>query len=329
MTTSSRKTVVTFDFLKKIIVLKDSSFSIAFVLLRQKTRLIVAVFSFSISLDFVSLASISFVFTSFAFVSFDVVSLVVFVVFVSISRIQTSTNDRFVQNKQRFDWSRQQLTWRNEHRLACDDLSFDRWFLQRRKIHRCVDLNSLNSIFVFVFVCFCWKCLFLLRCVVLWFVYFVRITCIIKNNSQYHYFCFLNRSRFFSFKDWRVCSSVKNFLLDFVLNLFVFRRFAILSNLRSSRSFSNLTIASFAFSKCFIDFHEFSYDDESTYAIKYWNSFFLIRLSNICDIFHFFSFFTNIVCDSEFASSRLYQDSNKETWNTKCLNLYCSNKSSS
>ena len=87
MTTLSRKTIVTFEFFKKIIVLNDSFFSIVSVLFRQRTRLIVVAFSFSISFDFVSLVSISFVFTSFAFVSFDVVSFVVFVVFVSISRI--------------------------------------------------------------------------------------------------------------------------------------------------------------------------------------------------------------------------------------------------
>ena len=92
-----------FDFFKKIIVLKDSSFSIAFVLFRKKIRLIVVAFSFLTSLDFVSFVSISFVFTSFAFVSFDVVLLVVFIVFVLISRIQASTNNCFVQNKQRFD----------------------------------------------------------------------------------------------------------------------------------------------------------------------------------------------------------------------------------
>ena len=103
MTTSFRKTIVTFDFFKKIIVLKNSSFSTVFALFRQKTRLTVAVFLFSISLDFVSLVSISSVFTSFAFVSFDVVSLVVSVAFMSISRIQTSTNDCFVQSKQRSD----------------------------------------------------------------------------------------------------------------------------------------------------------------------------------------------------------------------------------
>ena len=148
-------------------------------------------------------------------------------------------------------------------------MNFDRWFLRRREIYRVVDLNSLNHIFVFVFVCFCWKCLFSLRCVVLWFVCFVRITRIIKNNSQYHYFCFLNCSRFFNFKDWRVCFFVESFLFDFVLNLFVFRRFATFSNLRNSRSLSNLTIAFFVFSKCFIDFYEFSYDDEFIYAIKY------------------------------------------------------------
>ena len=201
--------------------------------------------------------------------------------------------------------------------------------MRRREIYRVVDLNSLNHIFVFVFVCFCWKCLFSLRCLMLWFVCFVRITRVIKNNSQYHYFCFLNRFRFFRFKDWRVCFFAENFLLDFILNLSVFRRFAILSNLRISRSFANLTIAFFAFSKCFIDFHEFSYNDEFIHAIKYWDWFFLIRLFSICDIFHFFSFFINIVCDFEFASSRLYQDSNKKTWNTKYMNLYCSNKSNS
>ena len=103
MTTSFRKIIVTFDFLKKIIVLKDSSFSIVFVLFRQKTRLTVVAFSFSISFDFVSFVSISSVFTSFAFVSSNIVSLVVSIAFVSISRIQASTNDRFVQSKQRSD----------------------------------------------------------------------------------------------------------------------------------------------------------------------------------------------------------------------------------
>ena len=192
-------------------------------------------------------------------------------------------------------------------------------------------LKLFWNVFFFVVVYFCvasfddlW-----IVCLYVESTYSTRYNYFIITNNLRTYFCFLNRSRFFNFKDCRVCSFVENFLLDFVLNLFVFRRFATLSNLRSSRSFSNLTIASFAFSKYFIDFHEFSYDDEFIHEMKYWNWLFLTRLFNIFIIFHFFSFFINIDCDFESWLSQLYQNSNKKTWNTKCMNLYRVDKSNS
>ena len=192
-------------------------------------------------------------------------------------------------------------------------------------------LKLFWDVFFFVVVCFC-----VTSSDDLWVVCLcVESTCstrhnyLIVANSLRTYFCFLSRSRFFNFRNCRVCFSVESFLLDFVLDLFVFRRFAVLSDLRSSRSLSNSAIASFAFSKCFIDFHEFSYDDESIHEMRYWDWFFLTRLFNIFVISHFFSSFINIDCDSESWLSRLYQSSNKKTWNTKCMNSYRVDKSSS
>ena len=108
--------------------------------------------------------------------------------------------------------------------------------------------NVLNVFFVFVCFCvalFCNMWILCLRrltmykfvCLYVESTYSTRDIYFIITNNLRIYFCFLNRSRFFNFKNCRVCFFVEIFLFDFVLNLFVFRRFVIRSNLRFSRSF--------------------------------------------------------------------------------------------